>query len=209
MHRDARLTPTGRRIMVEPIAAGRCKLTSRSRCRCRGRRCRSGGGAGRPEATPGCGTGHRNRIDHRPGTPKRVEERVCRLGRSKRRGPPMIAMHTGVPASTVHEILVRPGLDRLARIDRPTGRVIRRHERARPGELIHPDVGKVAGIPPGGAGGSAAVAGSRTAGSAARTCPERSTTARGWPVSKPTTTNEPKRRSGSGLEPGTGSGPAP
>ena len=59
-------------------------------------------------------------------------------------------MHTGVPASTVHEILVRPDLDRLARIDRLTGRVIRRRERARPGEPIHPAVGKVAAIPPGG-----------------------------------------------------------
>ena len=48
----------------------------------------------------------------------------------------MIAMHTGVPASTVHKILVRHGLNRLSWIDRPTGRVIRRHERAHPGELI-------------------------------------------------------------------------
>ena len=59
-------------------------------------------------------------------------------------------MHTGVPASTVHEIPVRPDLDRLARIDRLTGRVIRRCERAHPGQPIHPDIGKVAGIPPGG-----------------------------------------------------------
>ena len=59
-------------------------------------------------------------------------------------------MHTGIPASTVHKILVRRGLNRLAWIDRPTGRVIRRYERAHPGELIHLDVKKVGKIPPGG-----------------------------------------------------------
>lgn len=62
----------------------------------------------------------------------------------------MIAMHCGVPASTVHKILVRHGLNRLVWIDRPTGRVIRRYERAHPGELIHLDIKKVGKIPPGG-----------------------------------------------------------
>jgi transposase InsO family protein len=59
-------------------------------------------------------------------------------------------MHTGVPSSTVHKILVRRGLNRLAWIDRPTGKVIRRYERAHPGELIHLDIKKVGRIPPGG-----------------------------------------------------------
>ncbi len=58
-------------------------------------------------------------------------------------------MHTGVPASTVHKILVRDGLNRLSWIDLPTGRVIRRDERARPGELVHLDIKKVGKIPPG------------------------------------------------------------
>ena len=62
----------------------------------------------------------------------------------------MIAMHTGGPASTVHKNLVRHDLNRLARTDRLTGRAIRRCERAHPGQPIHPDIGKVAGIPPGG-----------------------------------------------------------
>jgi transposase InsO family protein len=35
-------------------------------------------------------------------------------------------------------------------MDRPTGRVIRRYERARPGELLHVDVKKLGRIPPGG-----------------------------------------------------------
>jgi hypothetical protein len=41
-------------------------------------------------------------------------------------------------------------MHRLAWMDRPTGRVIRRYERDAPGELIHIDVKKLGRIPPGG-----------------------------------------------------------
>ena len=209
MHRDARLTPTGRRIMIEPIAAGPpqahvAQQTSVSRATVSKwwRRRLAEGDAGledrssRPRSCP-------------TRTSKRVEQRVCRLRRSKRRGPPMIAMHTGVPASTVHEILVRCDLNRLARIDRLTGRVVRPTDAPVRASRSIPTSAKSPRSRPTAARGSAAAARSRTAGSAARTCPARSTTARGLPVSKPTTTNEPKRRSGSGLGPGTGYGPAP
>jgi hypothetical protein len=54
------------------------------------------------------------------------------------------------PASTVHRILTRHGLDRLAFLDRPTGQAIRRYERDRPGELIHVDVKRLGRIPDGG-----------------------------------------------------------
>ena len=83
-------------------------------------------------------------------TDARVEQRICRLRRSTRRGPVYLAARTGVPASTVWRILCRDGLNRLSWIDRPTGRVIRRYERRAPGELVHLDVKKVAKIPPGG-----------------------------------------------------------
>jgi hypothetical protein len=65
-----------------------------------------------------------------------------------------------VPA-TVHRVLVRLGLNRLAWMDRPTGRVIRRITTTRPGELVHVDVKKLGRIPDGGgwrAHGRAAVA---------------------------------------------------
>jgi transposase InsO family protein len=52
--------------------------------------------------------------------------------------------------STVHRILVRLGLNRLAWLDRPTGRVIRRIHTTRPGELMHVDVKKLGRIPDGG-----------------------------------------------------------
>jgi transposase InsO family protein len=56
----------------------------------------------------------------------------------------------GVPASTVHRVLVRHGVNRLRWMDRSTGRVIRRIETHRPGELVHIDVKKLARVPDGG-----------------------------------------------------------
>ena len=54
-------------------------------------------------------------------------------------------------ASTVQSILRAEGLGRLDRGDRATDREpVRRYQRDRPGELVHVDVKKLAGIPPGG-----------------------------------------------------------
>jgi transposase InsO family protein len=72
------------------------------------------------------------------------------LRQSRRLGPARLAGIVGVPASTVHRVLVRHGVNRLRWMDRTTGRVIRRIETARPGELVHIDVKKLARIPPGG-----------------------------------------------------------
>ena len=83
-------------------------------------------------------------------TPERTERRICSLRRSKRLGPERLAARVGVPASTVHRVLVRHGLNRLRWIDGPTGEVVRRYEKAHPGELVHVDVKKVAKVPPGG-----------------------------------------------------------
>ena len=55
-----------------------------------------------------------------------------------------------MPASTVHRVLVRHGVNRLRWMDRPTGRVIRRIETSRCGELVHIDVKKLARVPDGG-----------------------------------------------------------
>ena len=82
--------------------------------------------------------------------PATVEAEICRLRRTHKRGPARIAPRVGRPASTVHRVLVRHGLGRLAAMDRPTGRVIRRYGRARPGELVHIDVKKLGRIPDGG-----------------------------------------------------------
>jgi len=79
----------------------------------------------------------------------RIEKRVKHLRTKRRLGPVQIAGRVGIPASTVHRILVRQGLNRLDHMDRATGEVIR-YERARPGDLVHVDVKKFGVIPPGG-----------------------------------------------------------
>ena len=84
------------------------------------------------------------------GTPPAGEEQVCELCRSRKLGPARIGPILGMPASTVHRVLLRHGLNRLAFMDRPTGQVIRRYERERPGELVHVDVKKLGRIPEGG-----------------------------------------------------------
>jgi transposase InsO family protein len=83
-------------------------------------------------------------------TPARVERRIVALRRSRRLGPARLAGIVGVPASTVHRVLVRHGVNRLRWMDRATGRVIRRIETSRCGELVHIDVKKLARVPNGG-----------------------------------------------------------
>jgi hypothetical protein len=55
-----------------------------------------------------------------------------------------------VLASTGHRVLVRQGLNLPSFLDRPTGQVIRRYERDRPGVPSHVDVKKLDRIPDGG-----------------------------------------------------------
>ena len=83
-------------------------------------------------------------------TPARVERRIVALRQSRRLGPARLAGIVGVPASTVHRVLVRHGVNRLRWMDRPTGRVVRRIETSHCGELVHIDVKKLARVPDGG-----------------------------------------------------------
>ena len=83
-------------------------------------------------------------------TPARVERRIVALRQSRKLGPARLAGIVGIPRSTVHRVLVRHGCNRLRWMDRPTGRVIRRIETSRPGELVHIDVKKLARVPDGG-----------------------------------------------------------
>jgi transposase InsO family protein len=79
-----------------------------------------------------------------------LEDRIVRLRRRHKLGPLRIAHRLDVPASTVYRVLRRRHLNRLAWMDRPTGRVIRRYEHPNPGDLIHVDIKKLGKIPPGG-----------------------------------------------------------
>ncbi|GAA1086834.1 IS481-like element ISMsm9 family transposase [Nocardiopsis metallicus] len=69
---------------------------------------------------------------------------------TQRWGPARISGHLGMHASTVHRVLTRYKCVRLAHTDRATGRVVRRFERSRPGELVHVDIKKLGNIPVGG-----------------------------------------------------------
>ncbi len=83
-------------------------------------------------------------------TPAKVERRIVALRQSRKLGPARLAGIVDVPASTVHRVLVRHGVNRLRWMDRPTGQVIRRIKTSRCGELVHIDVKKLARIPDGG-----------------------------------------------------------
>lgn len=79
-----------------------------------------------------------------------MEQKILRLRRRRKLGPARISSIVDVPASTVHQVLVRAGMNRIAWMDRPTGEVIRRIHTDRPGEFVHVDVKKLGRIPPGG-----------------------------------------------------------
>jgi transposase InsO family protein len=83
-------------------------------------------------------------------TSAKLERRIVALRQSRRLGPARLAGIVDVPASTVHRVLVRHGVNRLRWMDRPTGRVIRRIHTDRPGQLVHIDVKKLARVPDGG-----------------------------------------------------------
>jgi transposase InsO family protein len=93
------------------------------------------------------------------------ERRIIHLRRKRGLGPARIAGIVRLPASTVHAVLVRHGLNRLDHLDRPTREPIRRMEMTRPGELVHVDIKKLGRIPRGGGWrihGRAAVAGQQS-----------------------------------------------
>jgi transposase InsO family protein len=150
MHGNARLTPISRRILIERIQQGRPIAhlapemgVSRATAYKWWARFRHEGWAGLQDRS--------SRPHHSPArTPRALERRVETLRRTAKLGPARIAGITGMAASTVHRVLVRRGLNRLAWMDRPTGRVIRRIQTSRPGELVHVDVKKLGRIPAGG-----------------------------------------------------------
>jgi transposase InsO family protein len=157
-HRNARLTPRGRQLLVErvlvqgmPVAhVARAMGISRQCVHRWVRRFDQEGPAGledrssRPQRSP------------RATDPRRVAK-VLRFRREQRCGPAQLARQCAVSERTVSRILRRSGVPRLSQCDPMTGEVIRasrstalRYERARPGELVHIDVKKLGRIPKGG-----------------------------------------------------------
>jgi transposase len=89
-----------------------------------------------------------HRSPHR--TPTRTERRIIKVRVIRRWGPARIGYLLGIHPSTVHRVLTRYGLAKLRWLDRPTGRVIRRINTVRCGDLVHIDVKKLGKIPAGG-----------------------------------------------------------
>jgi transposase InsO family protein len=82
-------------------------------------------------------------------TPAPVVRRIVHHRTKKRLGPVQIAPLVGVSPSTVHRVLTRCGLQRLAWLDRATSAPVR-YEYPEPGALVHVDVKKLGNIPAGG-----------------------------------------------------------
>jgi transposase InsO family protein len=150
VHGNARLTPVGRLTMVLRIESGRPVAhvaaemgISRPTAYKWWTRWRAEGPAGLVDRSS-----RPRRCPHH--TSVQVETAIVELRQTLKLGPVRVGARLGVPASTVHRVLVRHRLNRLAWMDRPTGRVIRRIHTDRPGELVHVDVKKLGRIPDGG-----------------------------------------------------------
>jgi transposase InsO family protein len=150
LHRTAKLTPFGRRLLVDrilvegwpPATAAEMVGVSRATAYKWLRRYRAEGMAGledrsaRPQRNPQALT-------------ERQVRRILLARRRLRVGPHRLGPLLDHPRSTVYGVLRRHGVSRLAHADRLTGVPVR-YVRERPGELIHIDVKKLGRVPPGG-----------------------------------------------------------
>jgi transposase InsO family protein len=157
-HRNAPLTPEGRRRLCERVDAGRpiCHVAAEAGIarqtlgRWHARWCEEGEAgledrSSRPHRSP-----HQTDPD--------VEARVVALRREHKVGPAQLVgllAEEGItlPASTIYRILVRHGISRLRDLD-VSGEDLRepvvRYEWAKPGDMVHVDVKKLGRIPDGG-----------------------------------------------------------
>ena len=142
LHKNARLTPGGRRRVVHRLLAGEpaSGVATAAGVSVRTvwkwvRRYREEGEAGladrssRPRRIRQCARHVRRQIDR---------------ARRRRWSSLRIAQHYRLPVSTVVTIQRRLGLNRLTRLEPP--RPVIRYEKRRPGVLIHVDVKKLGGI---------------------------------------------------------------
>ena len=157
VHRNARLAPAGRLILVRRVLSGRpvshvakelgvsrqCAHRWVARFRAEGQRGLQDRSS-RPRRSPSA-------------VPIEVVGRLLTLRQSERLGRDELARRVGVSPSTASRLIARAGLPALHEIDPVTGirirasrRTQRRYERDRPGDLIHIDVKKLGRIPDGG-----------------------------------------------------------
>ena len=157
-HRNARLTPRGRQLLVQRVRDQGTPVAHVAKAMGISRQC-AHRWVRRFDEEGLAGLEDRSSRPHRsPGrTDPRRERRVLAARRKHRCGPAQLSRLSGVPERTVTRVLRRAGVPRLSECDPMTGEVIRasrqsalRYERAQPGELVHVDVKKLGKIPPGG-----------------------------------------------------------
>jgi transposase InsO family protein len=140
MHKNARLTPVGRALLVDRVLQGWTAKAASEAAGVSLRTARKWIGRHR--------LGGERRHHDRSSAPRRCPRRtpqarvaqIERLRRERMTGP-AIARALCMPRSTVGAILRRLGLGRLAALE-PKVPVVR-YERSRPGEMIHLDIKKL------------------------------------------------------------------
>ncbi|MCZ7530906.1 MAG: IS481 family transposase [Acidimicrobiia bacterium] len=150
MHRNAPLTPEGRYRLCLRIEAGWTVAAAAESMNISRQCAHKWWSRYRDEGVEGLEDRSSRPLSCPHQTPARVERRIVALRQSRKLGPARLAGIVEVPASTVHRVLVRHGVNRLRWMDRSTGRVIRRIETSHCGELVHIDVKKLARVPDGG-----------------------------------------------------------
>ena len=144
MHKNARLTPQGRLLLVQRItdqgwtvgsAAGAAGLSERQAYRWLARY-RGGGSAALTDRS--------SAPQHRPHQVPAARVAEIERRRRQRLSGPAIARQLAMPVSTVGGILRRLGLGKLSALE-PKPPVVR-YQRERPGELIHIDTKKLGRI---------------------------------------------------------------
>ena len=144
LHRNAQTCPASRRLLVDRVvvegwsiarAAAAAGISQRSASKWLSR-FRLEGGAGLLDRSSAP-----RRVPHK--TPPDRVEAIVALRRVRLTGAE-ISWMLGVPLSTVHAVLKRIGLGKLSRLDpiEPANR----YQRRWPGELVHIDIKKLAGI---------------------------------------------------------------
>jgi transposase InsO family protein len=147
-HASARLTPRGRRTLIDRVASG---WTITRAAQAAGISRQTGSkwvGRYRREGEPGL-RDRSSAAHHQPRAhPASVVAGLCARRREIRVGPHVLAWESGLARSTVYALLRREGLGRLDRLE-PRPAVVR-YERDRPGELVHLDTKQLGRIPAGG-----------------------------------------------------------
>lgn len=158
VHRNARLTFHGRRLLVQRVRDEGMPVAHAAKTMGVSRQCAHRWVA-RFDAEGDAGLWDRSSRPHCIPTRSspEVEAAVVAARVEHRRGQDWLGPELGIPARTVSRILRRHDVPRLAECDPLTGEVVRaskttavRYERDRPGDLVHMDVKKIGRIPDGG-----------------------------------------------------------